>query len=55
LLRQRKLLRRCAAGKPVIHANRSGNDTLKDQVADFVAVRPENPMTASFVDPIIEA
>jgi hypothetical protein len=34
LLQQRKSLRRCAAGKPVIHASRSGNETFKDQVAD---------------------
>jgi len=33
LLQQRKFLRRRAAGKPVIHACRSGNDRPKDQVA----------------------
>lgn len=34
LLRQRKFLRRCALGKPVIHAKHSGSETLKEQVAD---------------------
>jgi hypothetical protein len=33
LLQQRKILRRCAAGNPDIQASRSGNDTVKDQVA----------------------
>ncbi|NND20342.1 MAG: hypothetical protein HKN98_17370 [Silicimonas sp.] len=36
LLQQRKFLCRCAARKPVIHANRSQNETTKDQVADEV-------------------
>lgn len=36
-LRQRKPLRRRAAGKPVIHSSRSGNDELKAQVADRTA------------------
>jgi|GEM_PF-6280269 len=34
LLQKRKSVRRCAAGKAVIHASRSENETLKDQVAD---------------------
>jgi hypothetical protein len=34
LLQQRKFLSRCAAGKPVIHANCSGNERLEDQVTD---------------------
>ena len=37
LLQQRKFLRRCAEGNAVIHASRSENETLKDQVADKAA------------------
>lgn len=33
LLQRRKFLYRCAARKPVVHATRSENETLKDQVA----------------------
>lgn len=39
MLRRRKPLRRCAASKTVVHASRSGNDTLKDQVAAEASVR----------------
>jgi hypothetical protein len=40
LLRKRKFLRCCAAEKTAIHASRSGNDTLKDQVANKADNRP---------------
>ena len=36
LLQQRKPLRRCAAKTAAIHASRSENDTLKDQVAGLL-------------------
>jgi hypothetical protein len=49
LLRQGKFLRRCAAGKPVIHASRSGNDTLKDQVTDKGCVRCMRPNVDSSI------
>lgn len=39
LLQWRKFLRRSAAGKPVFHAGRSRNDTLKHQVADGAEVK----------------
>jgi len=38
LLHQHKFPCHCAAGKPVIHACCSENETPKDQVADKVAV-----------------
>jgi hypothetical protein len=38
-LQLRKSHCRGAAGKPVIQASRSGNDTVKDQVADKVSFR----------------
>ena len=37
-LQKRKSLRCCAAGKPVLHASRSRNDTVKDQVEDGAAI-----------------
>ena len=40
-LQQRKFLRRRAAGKPVIHACRSENKMLKEQVAALSALHSE--------------
>lgn len=37
LLQKHKFLRRCLARKPAIHAHCSGNDTLKEHVADQAA------------------
>jgi hypothetical protein len=47
LLQQRKFLRHRAAGKPVIHVCRSGNDRPKDQVADEVYIRSQ-PMNVCY-------
>ncbi len=42
MLHERESLCRKAVRKPVIHANRKRNDTLKDQIADLGFVRPSN-------------
>jgi hypothetical protein len=42
MLHKRESCCRKAVRKPVIHANRKRNDTLKDQIADLGFVRPSH-------------
>ena len=55
LLQRRKLICRCAAKKPVVHANRSERERIKDQVADKAAFRCRRAVLAKASVDLVES